>query len=161
MKYNDNGTIKEISVKASDTLPIGSVVEFDGDTIPSGWEEVTQKGRLSLTTMLTSPLELQSGTSILTGTIITKGGDLLVNCSIGCMKTSAGNSFAKIVIDNSIKGDSVIATNKTEYSSESGTIIISDIPAGTHTIKLHITPNEGYTAYINSYNEVSLTVIEI
>lgn len=40
MKYNDNGTIKEIPVKASDTLPIGSIVEFDGDTIPSGWEEV-------------------------------------------------------------------------------------------------------------------------
>lgn len=38
MKYNDNGTIKEIPVKASDTLPIGSIVEFDGDTIPDGWE---------------------------------------------------------------------------------------------------------------------------
>lgn len=43
MKYNDNGVIKEIPVKASDTLPIGSVVEFDGDIIPSGWEEVTNK----------------------------------------------------------------------------------------------------------------------
>ena len=40
MKYRDpkTGEIKSISVKASDTLPIGSVVEFEGETIPEGWE---------------------------------------------------------------------------------------------------------------------------
>lgn len=38
MKYNDNGTFKDIYVKASDTLPIGSIVEFDGTEIPDGWE---------------------------------------------------------------------------------------------------------------------------
>ena len=36
MKYNDNGVIKEIMVKAGDTLPVGTVVEYDGDTIPAG-----------------------------------------------------------------------------------------------------------------------------
>lgn len=40
MKINDNGTIKDLVVKASDTLPIGTIVEYDGDTIPSGYEEV-------------------------------------------------------------------------------------------------------------------------
>lgn len=40
MKYNDNGTIKDIVIKAGDTLPVGTVVRFDGDIIPSGWEEV-------------------------------------------------------------------------------------------------------------------------
>lgn len=40
MKYNDNGAWKELNVKVSDTLPIGSIVEYDGDTVPIGYEEV-------------------------------------------------------------------------------------------------------------------------
>lgn len=44
MKYNDNGTIKDIVIKAGDTLPVGTIVEFDGDTIPSGWELVDDTG---------------------------------------------------------------------------------------------------------------------
>lgn len=40
MKYNDNGTVKNIVVKAGDTLPIGTIVDYDGDTIPDGYEEV-------------------------------------------------------------------------------------------------------------------------
>lgn len=37
MKYNDNGEIKEIKVKVLDTVPVGSIMDYDGDTIPSGW----------------------------------------------------------------------------------------------------------------------------
>lgn len=40
MKYNDNGTAKDIVIKAGDTLPVGTIVEYDGETIPSGWEEI-------------------------------------------------------------------------------------------------------------------------
>ena len=40
MYYNDDGEIKEIKVKSYDTLPVGTIVEYDGDTIPEGWEEV-------------------------------------------------------------------------------------------------------------------------
>ena len=41
MKYNDNGVAKDIYVKASDTLPVGSIVEIpDNMSIPDGWEEV-------------------------------------------------------------------------------------------------------------------------
>lgn len=42
MKYVDPITkeVKTISVKASDTLPIGSIVDFEGDTIPEGWESL-------------------------------------------------------------------------------------------------------------------------
>lgn len=42
MKYRDpkTGEIKSISVKASDTLPIGSVVDFEGTEIPEGWEQI-------------------------------------------------------------------------------------------------------------------------
>ena len=40
MKYRDpvTGEFKDITVKASDTLPIGTIVDYDGTTVPSGWE---------------------------------------------------------------------------------------------------------------------------
>lgn len=40
MKYNDDGTIKEIKVKSFDTLPVGAEVDYDGETVPTGWTEV-------------------------------------------------------------------------------------------------------------------------
>lgn len=41
MKYNDDGTIKEVKVKTFDTLPVGSEVDYDGSVVPDGWTEVT------------------------------------------------------------------------------------------------------------------------
>lgn len=43
MNYNDNGNIKQITVKAGDTLPVGTIVEFDGTTIPAGYEQVEEE----------------------------------------------------------------------------------------------------------------------
>ena len=40
MKYNDNGEYKDIYIKSLDTLPVGTEVDFDGNSVPSGWEEV-------------------------------------------------------------------------------------------------------------------------
>lgn len=42
MRYQDpvTGEWKTISVKAADTLPIGTIVDYDGDTVPDGWEEI-------------------------------------------------------------------------------------------------------------------------
>lgn len=42
MKYRDpnTGELKDLYVKTSDTLPIGTVVDYDGDTVPDGYEEV-------------------------------------------------------------------------------------------------------------------------
>lgn len=42
MKYNDNGEIKNIIIKAGDTLPIGTEVDYDGESIPAGWQEVEE-----------------------------------------------------------------------------------------------------------------------
>lgn len=41
MKYNDNGTYKDIYVKAFDTLPVGTEVDYDGSIVPSGWTDTT------------------------------------------------------------------------------------------------------------------------
>lgn len=43
MNYNDNGNIKQITVKSGDTLPVGTIVEFDGTTIPAGYEQVEEE----------------------------------------------------------------------------------------------------------------------
>ena len=45
MKYEDpiTGELKDITIKAGDTLPVGAIIEFDGDIIPAGYEEVTDE----------------------------------------------------------------------------------------------------------------------
>ena len=42
MKYRDpvTGEFKDVTVKVSDTLPIGAEVDYDGTTIPNGWEQI-------------------------------------------------------------------------------------------------------------------------
>lgn len=42
MKYKDpvTGELKDIIIKSGDTLPIGTIVEIQGDVIPDGYEEV-------------------------------------------------------------------------------------------------------------------------
>lgn len=40
MKYNDNGEVKEITVKTLDTLPVGAIIDYDGSEVPDGWVTV-------------------------------------------------------------------------------------------------------------------------
>ena len=47
MKYNDNGEYKDIYVKAFDTLPVGTEVDYDGSTVPSGWTQVADPNTYS------------------------------------------------------------------------------------------------------------------
>lgn len=44
MKYRDpeTGEFKELYTKAADTLPVGTVVDFDGEEIPAGWEKAEE-----------------------------------------------------------------------------------------------------------------------
>lgn len=46
MKYRDpqTGEFKDITIKVADTLPVGTIVEYDGTTIPNGWELVDGSG---------------------------------------------------------------------------------------------------------------------
>lgn len=41
IKYNDNGTFKDIKVKVGDNIPVGAEFDYDGSTIPVGYEEVS------------------------------------------------------------------------------------------------------------------------
>ena len=42
MKYKYNNQWKDLTVKAGDTLPIGTIVDYDGTAIPTGYEEVEE-----------------------------------------------------------------------------------------------------------------------
>ena len=42
MKYKYNNQWKDLTVKAGDTLPIGTIVDYDGETVPAGYEEVEE-----------------------------------------------------------------------------------------------------------------------
>lgn len=50
MKYRDpeTGELKEISVKAADTLPIGTIVDYDGTEVPDGWEKVDDDYKIKM-----------------------------------------------------------------------------------------------------------------
>lgn len=48
MKYRDpeTGQLKELSLKAADTLPIGTIVDYDGEEVPEGWEEAPETEKI-------------------------------------------------------------------------------------------------------------------
>ncbi len=53
MKYKDpiTGEYKTIHMKTSDTLPVGTIVSFEGDEIPEGYEEVVgEEARVVIST---------------------------------------------------------------------------------------------------------------
>lgn len=88
MKYRDpnTGQLKELSLKAADTLPIGTIVDYDGDKVPEGWEEVTDK-------VLWSGDEAPAGkTYTLT--------DNIFNYRAVCVVGSWGNKFYIPIIKN-------------------------------------------------------------
>lgn len=47
MKYRDeNGNIKELRLKAQDNLPIGAIVDYEGENVPEGYVEVEDEGEI-------------------------------------------------------------------------------------------------------------------
>ena len=38
--YNDNGTATQFKATTYDTLPVGTEVDYDGNTVPTGWTEI-------------------------------------------------------------------------------------------------------------------------
>ena len=41
MKARDSkGELKELVIKANDSIPAGSVIDFEGDVVPEGYEQV-------------------------------------------------------------------------------------------------------------------------
>ena len=73
MKYRDpqTGEFKEITVKVSDTLPIGAEVDYEGTTVPNGWAKVDPVENISINDFFTSSTKTITDYSIVkTGNII-------------------------------------------------------------------------------------------
>ena len=48
MKYKDSqGNFQDIYVKVGDNIPVGGEMDFDGNTVPVGWEEVNEEYTLT------------------------------------------------------------------------------------------------------------------
>ena len=43
---NSKGELKELVIKANDSIPADSVIDFDGDVVPEGYEQVEDKGEI-------------------------------------------------------------------------------------------------------------------
>lgn len=43
---NSKGELKEIVIKANDSIPAGTIVEFDGNVVPEGYEKVEDEGEI-------------------------------------------------------------------------------------------------------------------
>lgn len=55
MKYKYNGQWYDVSIKALDSMPVGTIVEYDGQAsdIPTGWEQVTGQNKIKKTSETT------------------------------------------------------------------------------------------------------------
>ena len=57
--YNDNGTPTQFKATTYDTLPVGTEVDYDGETVPTGWTEVEEWTLLDTATG-TTPISLNN-----------------------------------------------------------------------------------------------------
>ena len=114
-KYKDaNGNWQNINVKVADTLPLGSVVEYDGTTVPDGWQEAN--GVVKSKTINGNSgsfgnisLDLDNTKYVLVNIIVESCSDTTKGTPI-CMILNGNNSwFAHIVGDANLS----IITNAT------------------------------------------------
>jgi len=116
MKYKENGQFKPIYVKALDSMPVGTKVDFDGQAsdIPVGWEQVEDKGEVYSTT------EQRIGTWVDNRPIYQK--TLIIDGS----SLSTGYNSINHNIDNL---DIVVQENVTCYRSDNIRIQLPLVPA--------------------------------
>lgn len=72
-KYKDPITkeFKYIKVKVSDTLPVGTKVDYDGTDVPNGWEKVNESESIDINDFFTSSTkEITDYSIVKTGNII-------------------------------------------------------------------------------------------
>ena len=133
MKYNDNGEYKEIVVKSVDTLPVGTEVDFDGSTVPSGWEEVSEWKSVNYTDYLTFESIV---TSINSASAIKKGNMVYINYDIVVTTASGVNKIATILPSILVPswGSARVADNSNNY----------------YVATLQISSNKNFNIYTNN-----------
>lgn len=131
MKYNDNGEVKNIIIKSGDTLPIGTEVEYDGETIPAGWQEVEVEHKILKKTVTTdgwnTPLKLNDydGYNFITFYIISDAFKDVVTMPIDVLKThSTDNPYTITSNNNQYMSVGMYGTDILVYKGHANTIEI-------------------------------------
>ena len=167
MKYKDpiTGELKDIIVKSGDTLPIGTIVEFDGETVPDGYEEFETEDYGSLGNIIVDdvtcknilPNNVQSQT--INGVTITRGKD----GSLTLNGTSTAGTYVYLVQNANIKlktGTYVLSTHKSgsvdtnaylQISDASGTVIGSSINFVSETREIITLTEDTYIGSAHIY----------
>ena len=94
VKYKDTttGNFVELGVKVGDTLPVGSEVDYDGETVPTGWEEVNSVTDYDISDYIATGITFNSNYSY-----IRKSGS---NVSIQLMITSTLTTSTTTILEN-------------------------------------------------------------
>ena len=98
-KDSTTGNMIPLGVKVEDTLPVGTEVDYNGSTIPEGWEEVPQK----ITVSLNDASNFYYNENYVIGNEIQLAGDVRVNIPSGSYaqaKLFTVPSQYKPVLDN-------------------------------------------------------------
>lgn len=140
MKYNDNGTYKDIYVKTFDTLPIGAELDYDGETVPSGYVQVAEADaiivNLNATASITTSTPAYTQKVIpLNNEYIKLGNKLTFNSTNNSVVVGAGVNHVEISASASLRNSNTTSAAERVLS-----------------IKTSTTPYIGQASFRNSYS---------
>ena len=169
MKYKDpvTGELKSIIVKSGDTLPIGTIIEFDGTEIPDGYEEVSYEETGSMGNIIVDDIScknifdgiLKVGT--IDGTNGSEGGSTNRVRSANFMKVKPNTAYT-------LSSETIGAKGFIFEYQENGTFIqripssFTTLPytftpsANTYKIKFILSKSDDSTITINDIAKVQL-----
>lgn len=94
-------------------------------------------------------------------TLTTHGGKVIVFASAPIYQ-SGGTGAVYVYVDGVSTKGMIWTSNTTSKQSYSGMVVLTDIPAGTHTFALYFRPQSAsYTAYVSNYTNSCICVFEL
>ena len=185
MKYRDpeTGEFKELNVKVSDTLPVGTEVDYDGDEAPAGWKEVDGKSIVTAyipegqvmvfagdATKLDLPTNLTIGEGFtVSNNRITVNKNMKLKISANLMGQNqitdpTDYSLAMIIYKNGEKLNTAQLFNKnmTTFMTSSVSIspILIDVKAGDY-FELYVKTSHNSTILNSGYGVTCITLEEV
>ena len=157
MKYRDpqTGEFKDITVKVADTLPIGAEVDYDGTTVPNGWEQIeddsgtlklsdsplTQYQKIGNVCTLTisnyTPISINAYADLTIGTLPENFRPLISLAQTVAIKDSNNNALNGVLL----------------VISDNGTVVLQNWTNAT----INFAGLEGHTAYLTSNSNIETT----
>lgn len=141
----ETGEYKELRIKpGGDTLPIGTIVEYDGDTVPEGYEEVTQG--------------IVTGEEYETGRIIDGKKEYGKRISFGALPNNTAKEvdigLTNVVFTKAFEAIAYKSGVAISLPLVSATAISSNIYIAIINNKINITTKADYSSYTNCFVEI-------